>query len=130
VSLPALLPLVTDETRFFWEAGRDGTLRIARCRSCGFFSHPPYPRCPCCTSADVGPAAVSGNGTIYSFTVKETPEGAAVIALVELDEQLGLRLLTNVVECDPAAVRIGLRVRVQFRAAGDVWLPLFVPAVA
>jgi len=121
---------VTDETRFFWEAGRDGTLLIARCRACGFFSHPPYPRCPCCTSAEVGPAAVSGRGTVYSFTVKGTSDLPTVIALVELDEQLGLRLLTNVVDCDPASVRIGLRVQVRFVALGDVWLPVFTPALS
>jgi hypothetical protein len=49
------------------------------------------------------------------------------IAIVELDEQPGLRLTTNVVGCPPESVRIGMRVRVTFEQHGDVYLPLFTP---
>jgi uncharacterized OB-fold protein len=48
-----------------------------------------------------------------------------VIALVELDEQPALRLMTNIVNCEPADVAIGARVRVVFEHHDDVWIPLF-----
>jgi hypothetical protein len=48
---------------------------------------------------------------------------------VEMDEQLGLRLTTNIVNCDIQAVAIGMRVRVLFEQCVDVWLPLFEPDV-
>jgi hypothetical protein len=50
-----------------------------------------------------------------------------VIAIVELDEQSGLRLTTNIVNCDIGGVVIGMRVRVLFERCADVWLPLFQP---
>lgn len=51
-----------------------------------------------------------------------------VIALVELAEQEGLRLTTDLVGCAPEDVRIGMAVRVTFRpVSDDVALPLFEP---
>jgi acetyl-CoA acetyltransferase len=51
-----------------------------------------------------------------------------VIALVELAEQVDLRLTTNLVGCAPEDVRIGMPVRVTFRVLNDdVALPLFEP---
>jgi uncharacterized OB-fold protein len=50
-----------------------------------------------------------------------------VIAIVELAEQAGLRLTTNLVGCPPERVRIGMAVRVRFEAYEDVYLPLFEP---
>ena len=49
------------------------------------------------------------------------------IAIVEMVEQKGLRLTTNVVGCAPEAVTIGMRVRVRFEAQDDVWIPIFEP---
>ena len=53
-----------------------------------------------------------------------------MIAIVEMDEQSGLRLTTNIVNCDIQAVAIGMRVRVLFEQCADVWLPLFEPDYA
>lgn len=57
---------------------------------------------------------------MYSFTVvhREFTPGIVppyVVALVELDLQEGLRLLTNIVNCAAPEVRIGLPVRPLFR---------------
>jgi len=49
-----------------------------------------------------------------------------VIAIVSLDDCPSVRLTTNLIDCDPADVRIGDRVRVVFEQHHDVWLPLFV----
>ena len=53
------------------------------------------------------------------------------MALVEIVEQTGLRLTTNLVNCPLEDIRIGMAVRVVFRhledPGGDVWLPLFEP---
>ena len=52
-----------------------------------------------------------------------------VVAIVELEEQPGLRLTTNVVGCEPEDVEIGMAVKVVFEDVGDdVFLPLFEPA--
>jgi uncharacterized OB-fold protein len=52
------------------------------------------------------------------------------VAIVELVEQPGLRLTTNIVNCDPADVRIDMPVKVLFENVEDVWLPLFEPVAS
>jgi hypothetical protein len=77
---------------------------------------------------------VSGRGTVFTFTVNRHAYNPAVpvpyvIAIVELEEQAGLRFITNIVGCDPEAVRIGLPVQVDFEPAGEAaWAPVFRPA--
>jgi uncharacterized protein len=70
---------------------------------------------------------------VASFTVNHQRwepdlEVPYVMALVELEEQPDVRLVTNVVDCRPEFVRIGMPVTVTFEEAGDVWIPLFVPS--
>jgi uncharacterized OB-fold protein len=52
-----------------------------------------------------------------------------VIAIVEIAEQRDLRLTTNIVNCSPGDVKIGMPVRVLFDKREDVWLPLFEPDI-
>jgi uncharacterized protein len=122
-------PVITDRTAPFWTGGARGELCIERCRACGWWQHPPRPRCARCHGADVGPEPVSGAGTVWSYTVSRTSWGGLdapyVVAEVELDEQPGLRLVTAIVDCDD--VTIGLRVRVRFEQAGEAWVPVFAP---
>jgi uncharacterized OB-fold protein len=130
-----ILPELTDRNRFFWQGGRENSLVLLRCRRCGFYLHPPSPVCPRDRATDVGPEAVSGRATVASFTVNHHPWLPVplpyVIGLVELVEQPGLRLTTNIVGCHPDDVRIGMEVQVVFEhhsdPDGDVWLPLFEP---
>lgn len=124
-------PSLDDENRFFWTSGEDGRLRFLRCQGCGYYLHPPLPRCPRCGGHDVAPEAVGGRGEVFSFTVNHQPwDGDAepyVIVLVAFPEQEGLRLTTNLVGCAPDEVRIGLAVRVTFEQRGLVWFPLVEP---
>ena len=129
-----LLPRVTAANEHFWRGGRDGELRFLRCGACSRYVHPPAPRCPGCLSKDLEPAAVSGLGTVHTFTLNHqewvpAPDHPYAIAVVTLDEQDDLRLMTNVVNCVAESVRVGMRVRVVFENhADDVWFPLFEPA--
>lgn len=126
------LPAISPITAAYWTSGADGILRVQQCGDCGYFTHPPGPVCARCLSRNLRFNPVSGLGTVYSSTVNHHPWFAGwtepfVVAIVELDEQEDLRLFTNVVNCDPSAVRIGDRVQVVFEAREDVWLPLFQP---
>ncbi len=129
-----LLPQVTPWNEHFWHGGADGELRFLRCGSCGYYVHPPSPLCPECLSRDLSPEAVSGRAVVHTFTVNHQPwipgfDPPYVVAIVELDEQEGLRLTTNLVSCEPEDVSIGMRVKVLFEDVGDeVFLPLFEPS--
>jgi uncharacterized protein len=126
-----LLPRLDDDVAFYWTSGADGTLRLLRCRSCGYFIHPPGPVCPRCLSRDLGPEQVSGRGRLESFTVnyQEWIPGSDpyIIAWVSIEEQPELRLTTNLVGVEPEDVEIGIPVRVVFEENEDVFLPLFTP---
>jgi uncharacterized protein len=130
VSAPRILPALTPENRAFWTGGAAGELRILRCASCRRFVHPPAPTCPC--GGALAPEAVSGRGTVFTFTVNHQPFRAEVpppyvIAIVELAEQADLRLPTNLVHCAPEAVHCGMKVRVVFEPQGEIFVPLFEP---
>jgi uncharacterized protein len=127
------IPQINDENRAFWTGGEQGELRIARCGNCGYYLHPPTPRCPKCWSEDIAPSAVSGRGRVYTYTINRQQwmpglEVPFVLAAVELDEQPGLRLITTLVDLAPEDVEIGLPVEVTFVARGDAFIPLFRPA--
>ncbi|OJY53875.1 Zn-ribbon domain-containing OB-fold protein [Sphingomonas sp. 67-41] len=127
------LPAVNEDNRAFWTGGADGALMIARCGACAYYVHPPVAFCPACESRDVRPERVSGRGEVFSFTVnhKAWLPGLPVpyvLALVELEEQAGLRLPSNIVGCDPESIAIGMKVAVRFEAVEDLHVPLFGPA--
>jgi uncharacterized OB-fold protein len=130
LGLPRKLPALTADTRPFWTGGEFGELRIHRCQACDLYFHPPRPLCPHCGSLDVAPTAVSGRGTVITATINRqawTPELTEpyVVAIVELQEQAGLRFLTNIVNCPPAEVHTGMPVCVIFEQNSDIWIPLF-----
>lgn len=128
-----LLPRLDPDNEFFWTSGADGRLRFLRCGSCGRFVHPPVPRCPNCLSTELRPEAVSGRGTVHSYTVNHQAwipgSEPYVIGLVAIEEQPDVRLMTNLVGCDPDEVAgsalIGRAVEVVFEENEDVHLPLF-----
>jgi uncharacterized OB-fold protein len=78
----------------------------------------------------VGPAPVSGRGRVVTYTINHQawkPELAQpyVVTIIELDDQPGLRLLSNLVGLPPEHVQINMPVQVVFEQHEDVWLPLF-----
>lgn len=129
-----VLPGLDELTAFFWTSGSDEKLRFLRCSACSYIIHPPAPICPQCESRDAAPTEVSGLATLHSFTVNhQNWDGSGevyVIGLVEIDEQPGVRLTTNIVDIDPDDARIGMRVEVIFEDHAPVFVPLFRPVAS
>jgi uncharacterized protein len=127
-AVPAGDPLAN----FFWTSGAEGKLRVLRCLDCAYYVHPPTRPCPRCLSGDLVPTVVSGDGFVATFTVNVQQWVAGqppyVIAVVELPEQAGLRLTTNIVGCEPDSVRMGQPVHVRFVHRNDLYYPVFGPA--
>lgn len=127
---PRPLPSVTPETAPYWEATADDQLLLCHCTACDLTYYYPRSRCPDCLSDAVEWQEAAGTGVVYSHTatelVSEWPEEAlpVVVAYVELDD--GPRVLTNLVDCDPADVAVGAPVEVTFVETGaDLSIPVF-----
>jgi uncharacterized OB-fold protein len=121
-------PQISPENKPFFEAAAQGRLLLKRCDACNAPHHYPRAMCPFCGSAQTSWMAASGRGTIYSVSV--TRRGAPVpyaMAYVTLAE--GVTMMTNIVDCDLDAIRIGDAVEVTFVAAKDgTKVPMFKPA--
>ncbi|MER5669628.1 Zn-ribbon domain-containing OB-fold protein [Pseudonocardia alni] len=117
-------------SRPFWEACARHELVLQRCAACGTTVFYPRSVCPGCLSDRLDWVPVSGDATLYSYTVarRATHRRLAdrvpyVIAIVELDE--GPRMTSTVVGSDPDDLAVGLRLRVDFEDAGDLAFPVF-----
>jgi uncharacterized protein len=126
------VPEPDEVTDFYWAAASRGQLMLGACLPHGHLNFPPDVSCAICGSRQLSPRAVSGRGIVYSFTVVRQPFDAAftddlpyVIALVELPEQAGLRMLANIVDVDPDDISVGDSVHVTFESRGDQVLPQF-----
>ena len=88
---------------------------------------------PHAIAGELVPEATSGKATLLTFTVNHQPwipgfDPPYVVAIVEMPEQSGLRLTTNIVNCPIDTVQIGMAVKVVFESVGEgVYLPLFEP---
>lgn len=129
------LPSPDKMTEAYWEACRNGELRLQRCRTCGVYLHFPGTVCSNCTSVDLYWDKVAGKGVVYSFVVVHQTSIAAykqktpyAVAWIELDEHPSARVLSDLVDCDPSRLRIGDPVEVVFDRSHDAFvIPRFRP---
>jgi uncharacterized OB-fold protein len=128
---PRMLPPITDRTRAYWTGGARGELVMDRCRPCGRWALPGGDQCLAC-GGEPAPEPVSGRGTVFTFSVNmhqfhpDVPP-PNVIAIVQLDEQEDLRIVTNIIGVETHDLRCGLPVSVAFERHGDVFYPVFEP---
>lgn len=124
---PLAAPHVDTATEYFWTRTKEGQLCARRCTDCGKLHWYPRALCPFCMG-ETEWCGVSGQGTIYSVSVtRRAGPIPYAIAYVALDE--GVTMLTNIVDCDLDALKIGQRVAVTFKPAeGGAMIPMFKPA--
>ena len=131
-----------EPTREFWSAAERGQLVIPRCSGCGVYNWYPRERCKSCGEVDLPWVAVSGRGSLFSWAVVRRafvkPFAAKlpfVSGLVALEEDPGVRLVTQVVDCAIEDLRVDMPVRAVFRplsfpgVSREVVAPLFTPGV-
>ena len=120
-------PPVNPETQRFWDAATQGKLLVKRCTACGEAHHYPRALCPFCGSPRTEWTDASGRETVYSYSVFRRAPIPYAIAYVTLAE--GPTMMTNIVDCDLDAIRIGQAVRVVFTPSeGGPPVPMFTPA--
>lgn len=120
------VPIIDSTTEGYWRAAAEGRLVATACGACGAITHFPRPFCPTCWSDDVSEAELTGKGTLYAYSVVHNnpmPPFADLVpyvaALVDLDE--GPRMMTRLVDVEPAHVRIGMRLCATFERRSDEW---------
>jgi hypothetical protein len=123
-------PVIT--LRHFFEKAREGQLTAVRCGHCGELAVPPKTFCPACAQRRWEPIALSGEGTIASYTVirvaprGHTAEVPYAIAAVQMTE--GVSILGRVVDVPLERVTVGLRVRFRPLVSGGQTAVGFGPA--
>ncbi len=119
-------PDTNPETKPYFEGAGAGKLMIRRCTSCKKVHHYPRQLCPFCFN-DCAWEEASGKGTIYTLSVMERANPPYAIGYVTLAE--GPSMLTNFVDCELGALKIGQDVKVTFvKTEGDgPSLPFFTP---
>ncbi|MEW6267953.1 MAG: OB-fold domain-containing protein [Thermodesulfobacteriota bacterium] len=126
-----LAPTTTPDTRFFWDALKDGRLLIQRCAACATLRHPPRPMCPRCNALSWDTIEPCGRGEVYSFVLPRHPqwpwfEDGYVVVLVQLEE--GVRIVSNLRDVAPEDVTIGMPVEAYVEHFDNgVSLPQFRP---
>jgi uncharacterized OB-fold protein len=128
------VPVADLDTKPFWDYCKQHELRVQKCSKCGKLYYPPNSLCLNCLNTTSEWVKLSGKGQVYSFIVvhrryhpafaKEIPY---TVAIIETEE--GVRMLSNIIECKPEAVKIGMPVQVVFDdVSPEFSLPKFKPA--
>ncbi len=129
------LPQITDLTRPFWTAAKNGKLVLQKCGKCSTFNFFPKPWCIECGSRDLNWTDAKPYGTVYSFTVSRSvamnfpgweAELPVLMCLIDLDD--GVRLYGQVKGCKPEDMKIGMRVKAFFEdISAEAGIPRFRP---
>ena len=125
------LPQLSGLAKEFYGFCKARELRFQRCSTCSAWRHVPRERCGECGSADFRWERSSGRGRVFTWVVAtrsmhpafpSSPPVAPVV--VEMDE--GVRLVTEIVDCLPQELVIGMPVEVVYDdVTEDVTLPRF-----
>ncbi len=130
--IPILRPFIDLDNKAYWDAVQNHKLVVQRCSKCDRYLQPPRPMCPECRSMDTLEWAEStGKGFVYSYIIYTTDRMAYpaiklpyAVVLVELEE--GVRIVSNTVDIDTEEIHIGMPVEVTFvEAAKDLTLYMF-----
>jgi uncharacterized OB-fold protein/acyl dehydratase len=127
------LPRPTSISAPYWDGLKAHEVRLQQCEQ-GHWLFFPRTHCPVCGSRSLAWRQVSGEGKLYTFTVARVPtlpeftdEMPQLLAVVELDE--GAHINTTMVGVEPAALKIGQRVRPVFdERPGSLTLLRYTPA--
>ncbi len=125
------LPAMHGLAKEFYGWCKQRELRFQRCGECGAWRHVPRALCPQCGSWEWEWARSSGRGTVFTWTVVGRAlhpafQPQAPYAPVVIEMQEGVRLLSEIVDCAPDQLQIGMPVEVVFAdVTPDVTLPKF-----
>ena len=117
----------------YWDGCREGVLQLQQCRDCAEFQFYPRIMCSSCGGDNLNWQAVSGKGSVASYTIVRrgiTADYPApyVVALIDLHE--GPRMMSSVIGVAAESVLVGLPVEVTFTDwSEEIAVPEFRPVI-
>lgn len=113
------MPVPTEISAPFWEGLKAQRLLIQQCNACDHWVFYPRRHCPSCLAHDLAWREVSGDASLYSFTIARVAtlpdfadEMPQKLAVIELDE--GVRINTTLVGLEEDQICIGMRLKPVF----------------
>ncbi|MGQ9559790.1 MAG: Zn-ribbon domain-containing OB-fold protein [Candidatus Oleimicrobiaceae bacterium] len=109
--------------KYWREVPQRFRLVAARCKTCGATHLPPRLVCPGCKGREFETVTLPRQGVLEAFTVVRVAPSAFVdqapyaIGIVRLEG--GVRMLTQVVDCEPEDLKLGMPVRLAFRKISE-----------
>ena len=117
------LPEISEANKPFFDNLKNHVFSVPKCDDCGDYNWVPYPACRSCLSENQTWTPVSGDATLYTYTVCYRGPGAFdadvpyVIALGELAEQpRPCLVLGNLVGSDIESLRVGMPIKIAYEA--------------
>ena len=110
-------------SRYWREIPQRYRLEAYKCKKCGFVSFPPRLICPQCQNREFEETKLAEKGKVLTFTVIRVPpqqfvdQAPYAVGIVELDD--GVKLTGQIVDCDFEDLKIGKRVKIEFRKIFD-----------
>jgi uncharacterized OB-fold protein len=98
-------------------------LEAGKCTKCGYVCFPPRLVCPSCGNRAFAETKLADAGKLLTFTIIRVAPGSFedqapyAAGIAELDD--GVRLTAQVVDCDFAKLKVGMRVRIEFRRVSE-----------
>ncbi len=106
-------------SRYWREIPQRYRLEAGKCKNCGFIAFPPRTVCPRCQSRAFETLTLADSGKVVSFTIIRVPpqpfsdQAPYAVGIVDLDD--GVRLTGQIVDCAFEELKIGMRVKIEFR---------------
>jgi uncharacterized OB-fold protein len=106
-------------SRYWREIPQRYRLEAAKCKNCGYIAFPPRLVCPRCQSRAFEKIILADAGKIVTYTIIRVPpqpfsdQAPYAVGIVDLDD--GVRLMGQVVDCAFEELKVGQRVKIEFR---------------
>ena len=110
-------------SRYWREIPQRYRLEANKCKKCDVKFFPPRLICPECKNQEMESTRIADTGKILTYTIIRTPpqqfvdQAPYAIGIVELDD--GVRLTAQIVDIDFDDLKIGQRVKLEFRKIFD-----------
>jgi uncharacterized protein len=110
-------------SRYWREIPQRYRLEAGKCQGCHYVSFPPRLVCPRCGGREFVPTKLAESGKLITYTIIRVPpepfedQSPYAVGIAELDD--GVRLTAQVVDCDFAALKVGMRVKTEFRKISE-----------